>query len=87
MQCDSFNRNYMTCILQLCHNILAERHEKGADGGEGGSCRRNIVMIYKMVVVVATCKTDMVFDLNYKIVVVAAPCRVDMVLISTTRCW
>ena len=38
MQCDSFNRNDMTCELQLSHNILAERHEKGADGGEGGSC-------------------------------------------------
>ena len=45
MQCDSFNRNDRTCELQLSHNILAERHKKGADGGERGSCRRNMVMI------------------------------------------
>ncbi len=42
---------------------------------------------YKMVVVVASCRRDMVPDLIYKMVVVA-PCRSDIVMFSTMRwCW
>ena len=34
-QCKIFNRNDMTCDLQLSYNILAKSQDNGADGGEG----------------------------------------------------
>ena len=78
----------MTCKLQLGPNILAESQDNGADGGDGSEegpvqeAHGNDVN-YKMMLVVAPCKTDM----PYKMLWVVTLYKTDLVVISTTRWW